>query len=103
MAGLRQVLGVEVSPGNEHSARHAQPGLLQVIDALPPERKPKLVRGDKAFGNDLLMTALEDRQQPYLFKLKLSKHVKRHIGSLFRQSGWTDAGQGGRARTANWL
>lgn len=40
------------------------------------------------------MSALEARQQPYLFKLKLSKNVKRHIGSLFRQSGWTDAGQG---------
>lgn len=38
--------------------------------------------------------ALEERDQPYLCKLKLSKNVKRHIGSLFRQSGWTDAGQG---------
>jgi hypothetical protein len=98
MGGLRHVLGVEVSAGNEHSARHAQPGLLQVIDALPPERKPKLVRGDNAFGNDPLMTALEERRQPYLFKLKLSKNVKRHIGSLFRQSGWTDAGQGWEAK-----
>lgn len=94
MAGLRQVLGVEVSPGNEHTARHAQPGLLKLLDALPPEKKPRLVRGDNAFGNDLLMAALEERDQPYLFKLKLSKNVKRHISSLFRQSGWTDAGQG---------
>ena len=61
---------------------------------LPPSAQPKLVRGDNGFGNDTLMTALEERQQPYLFKLKLSKNVKRHIGSLFRQSGWTDAGQG---------
>ena len=52
------------------------------------------MRGDNAFGNDLLMAALEERDQPYLFKLKLSKNVKRHISSLFRQSGWTDAGQG---------
>ena len=94
MAGLRQVLGVEVCPGNEHTARHAQPGLLKALDDLPPDRKPKLVRGDNAFGNDPLMTALEVRRQPYLFKLKLSKNVKRHIGSLFRQSDWTDAGQG---------
>lgn len=94
MAGLRLVLGAEVCPGNEHTAKHAQPGLLKTLDALPPERKPKLVRGDNAFGFDPLMTALEERDQPYLFKLKLSKNVKRHIGSLFRQSGWTDAGQG---------
>jgi hypothetical protein len=94
MAGLRQVLGVEVCAGNEHTAKHAQPGLLKVLDALPADRKPRLVRGDNAFGNDAMMTALEERQQPYLFKLKLSKNAKRHIGRLFRQSGWMDAGQG---------
>jgi hypothetical protein len=77
MAGLRQVLGVEVGAGNEHTAKHAQPGLLKVLDDLPPGRKPKLVRGDNALGNDSMMTALEARAQPYLFKLKLSKNVKR--------------------------
>mgnify|MGYP003466988273 FL=1 len=87
MAGLRQVLGVEVRAGNEHTAKHAQPGLLKILDALPSQRKPRLVRGDNAFGNDSLMTALEERHQPYLFKLKLSKNVKRHIGKLFRQPG----------------
>jgi hypothetical protein len=107
MAGLRQVLGVEVCPGNEHAAKHAQPGLLKALDGLPAQRKPRLVRGDNAFGNDPLMTALEQRAQPYLFKLKLSKNVKRHIGSLFRQSGWTDAGQGwegkdGELALAGW-
>lgn len=94
MAGLRQVLGVEVHVGNEHAARHTQPGLLKILDDLPAQKKPKLVRGDSSFGNDPLMIALEERQQPYLFKLKLSKNVKRHIGRLFRESGWTDAGQG---------
>jgi hypothetical protein len=94
MAGTRLVLGVEVRAGNEHTVKHTQPGLLQTLDDLPPDKKPQLVRGDSAFGNDPLMTALEARRQPYLFKLKLSKNVKRHIGSLFRQSGWTDAGQG---------
>lgn len=94
MAGLRQVLGVEVRAGNEHAAKHTQPGLLAILDDLPAEKKPRLVRGDCAFGNDAMMAALEQRQQPYLFKLKLSKNVKRHISSLFRQSGWTDAGQG---------
>ena len=94
MAGLRQVLGVEVHRGNEHAAKHTQPGLLKILDDLPEERKPALVRGDSSFGNDPLMTALEERRQPYLFKLKLSKNVKRHIGRLFRQPGWVEAGQG---------
>ena len=94
MAGLRLVLGVEVHAGNEHAAKHTQPGLLKILDDLPETRKPKLVRGDCAFGNNPLMAALEERQQPYLFKLRLSKNVKRHIGRLFRESGWRDAGQG---------
>ena len=94
MAGLRLVLGVEVHAGNEHAAKHTQPGLLKILDDLPETRKPKLVRGDCAFGNNPLMAALEQRQQPYLFKLKLTKNVKRHIGRLFRESDWRDAGQG---------
>ena len=40
------------------------------------------------------MRELETRSQPYLFKLRLSKNVKRHIERLFNVSGWTDAGQG---------
>jgi hypothetical protein len=94
MAGLRLVLGVEVCAGNQHSAKHAQPGLLRVLDALPPERKPRLVRGDSAFGNDSLMLELETRGQDFLFKLKLTKNVKRYIVKLFNQSDWKDAGQG---------
>ena len=94
MAGTREILGVEVHAGNEHTTKHSQPGLLKILDELPPEKKPKLVRGDSAFGNDPLMSTLEEREQPYLFKLKLTKNVKRHIGGLFHQSGWTDAGQG---------
>lgn len=107
MAGLRQVLGVEVRAGNEHAAKHAQPGLLKLLDDLPADHKPKLVRGDNAFGNDSMMSALEEREQPYLFKLKLSKNVKRHIGGLFHRAGWTDAGQGwegkdGRLALTRW-
>ena len=94
MAGLRLVLSVEVCPGNQHTAKHAQPGLLRTLDALPPECKPSLLRGDTAFGNDALMCELETRGQDYLFKLKLTKNVKRFIAKLFNQSGWKDAGQG---------
>ncbi|MBI4741426.1 MAG: transposase, partial [Betaproteobacteria bacterium] len=94
MAGTRLVLGVEVRAGNEHTAKHTRHGLLQTLDDLPPGKKPQLVRGDSAFGDGPLMAAPEARCQPYLSKLKLSKNVKRHIGGLFRQSGWTGAGQG---------
>lgn len=80
--------------GNEHSGSHTLPELLKLLDELPAHRKPKMVRGDCGFGSDGIMRELEARAQPYLFKLRLSKYVKRHIESLFRVSGWTDAGQG---------
>ena len=94
MAGLRLVLGVEVKAGNEHTGSHTLPGLLQVLDGLPLNHRPKIVRGDCGFGSETLMRPLEERQQGYLFKLKLTKNVKRHIERLFRESGWRDAGQG---------
>ncbi len=94
MAGLRLILGVEVKAGNEHTGSHSLPGLLQVLDDLPPERRPRIVRGDCGFGSDTLMRPLEERQQGYLFKLKLTKNVKRLIERLFRERDWSDAGQG---------
>ena len=94
MAGLRLVMGVEVKAGDEHSGKHSLPGLLRILDALPAHHKPKMVRGDCGFGSDGIMRELEVRAQPYLFKLRLSKNVKRHIERLFRVSGWQDAGQG---------
>jgi hypothetical protein len=85
---------VEVHAGNESAAKHTQPGLLKLLDELPVHCKPSVIRGDCAFGNDSMMAALEERGQAYLFKLKLSKNVKRHIERLFRVDGWVDAGQG---------
>lgn len=107
MAGLRLVVGAEVKAGNEHTGSHSLPGLLKILDDLPTNRKPKIVRGDCGFGSDPIMGALDTRQQPYLFKLKLSKNVKRHIERLFREAGWTDAGQGwegkdGRLQLTGW-
>ena len=95
MAGLRQVLGVEVRAGNEHTAKHAQPGLLKILDDLPPGRKPKLVRGDNAFGNDSMMTALEERGS----SLTCSSSSSRRTSSVtlavcFANRAGRDAGQG---------
>jgi len=73
MAGQRLVLGAEVKAGNEHTGSHSLPGLLHVLDELPLNQRPKIVRGDCGFGSDTLMRPLEERQQGYLFKLKLTK------------------------------
>ena len=49
--------------------------------ALPAQSKPRRVRGDNAFGNDGMMTALDQRNQPYLFKLKRSKNRPARQGA----------------------
>ena len=107
MAGLRLVVGAEVRPGNQHSGSHSLPGLLKILDELAPETRPKIVRGDCGYGSDTMMGPLEERGQGYLFKLRMSKNVKRHIEKVFWDTDWSDAGQGwqgkdGRLRLSGW-
>jgi hypothetical protein len=107
MAGLRLVVGAEVKAGNQHTGSHSLPGLMKILDELPANRTPQIVRGDCGLGSHTMMAALEQRQQPYLFKLKLSKNVKRHIERIFWDAGWADAGQGwegkdGSLRLQGW-
>jgi hypothetical protein len=94
MAGLRLVIGAEVRAGNEHSGSYSLPGLLKILDDLEQTKRPYLVRGDCGYGFDTMMKELEVRHQKFLFKLRLSKNIKRLIEKSFWQSGWTDAGQG---------
>ena len=44
------------------------------------------------------MAALEARAMHYLFKLRLTKKVKRYIERTFATPEWTDAGQGWQGR-----
>jgi len=83
------------------------PGLLRILDVLPPSKRPRLVRGDIGFGTDAIMSALEERHQSYLFKLKLTKNVKRYIEKVFWDQDWEEAGQGwegkkGQVRLSGW-
>jgi hypothetical protein len=50
VANLRLVLDAEVQGGKTHPAKYSLPGLMRLLLALPPEKRPKLVRGDSAFG-----------------------------------------------------
>ncbi len=92
VANLRLVLNVVVSPGKEHSAAKARPGLMNILAKLPPEQRPALVRGDCGFGNDPFITRLEERGQPYLFKLKQSVGVKKLLARLFAREDWSTPG-----------
>ena len=64
------MLGVEVAPGNKSHANTTLPGLIELIERLPVEKRPHLVRGDA--GGEPTMAALEARGQPYLFKQRLT-------------------------------
>ena len=50
---------------------------MRLLKALPPQKRPQLVRGDSAFGNDPVMTELESIGQMYLTKLRQTAGVKR--------------------------
>ena len=106
VAGLRLVLDAEVLAGNEGNSSHTLPGLTRLLDRLAEGQRPYLVRGDCGFGNDPVMRELEQRGQHYLFKLRLTAGVRRHIERHFGGS-WADAGAGregmdGELRLSGW-
>ena len=107
LANLRLVLEVEVQPGNRHAAKHSAPGLWALLDRLGPECAPRLLRGDRDWGNEGVMREAERRGQAYLFKLRLTKRVKRVLERAMRDGDWCDAGAGwqgkhGKVRLMGW-
>ncbi len=92
VANLRLVLDVVVSPGKEHSAAKARPGLVAILDKLPGEQRPALVRGDCGFGNEPFIIELEERAQPYLFKLRQTQGVKKLLTRQFARDDWSTPG-----------
>ena len=93
MASTRLVLDVDVCAGDEHTSKHGAPSLWALIDRLPRDLWPALLRGDCGFGNEGVMREAEARGLPYLFKLRLTKNVRRMIEKLSGRE-WVDAGQG---------
>jgi len=98
MAGVRLVLDVDVVAGNEHTSKHFAPGLWALLDRIPRDLWPSLLRGDCGFGNEPIMREAEQRGLAYLFKLRLTANVKRMIERLSTQREWTNAGQGWQAK-----
>lgn len=94
IAAIRVVLDVEVQPGNQTASLYAQPGLWAWLDRRPREQWPKLVRGDISWGTEAAMVESEKRSLPYLFKIRQTTKVKRHIAGLFGRDEWVPAGAG---------
>jgi hypothetical protein len=74
---------------------------------LAAEQRPWLIRGDIGFGNEPVMREAERRRQLYLFKLRLTKGVKRAIERAMGEQDWQNAGAGwqgkdGQLRLQGW-
>jgi len=94
IANIRIAVDVEVQAGNQTASSFAQPELWSFLDGLPKERHPSFLRGDSAWGTERAMEAAEQRQIPFLFKLKQSANVRRLAERLLGKDGWAAAGQG---------
>ena len=98
VANLRISLGVEVRPGNEHSAAKGLPGLWRTLEKLPRHHWPEFVRGDCGYGSETVMLEHEQRGLPYLFKLRHTAKVKELVVCMMRQGAlWQDCGDGWEA------
>lgn len=89
MANVRLVLEAEVLAGNESAACYSAPALWSFMDKLPTNKRPAFIRGDSAFGTEAIMSEAEKRGMPYLFKLKMTKNVKKLIERLQWNQKWT--------------
>ena len=97
IANVRLVLDAEVQEGTATAAKYSLPRLITLILALPPEKRPRLVRGDNAFGNEPVMRELEGIGQPYLFKLRQTSGVKQLIERHWSRQDWQEVGEGFQA------
>lgn len=100
MAGTRLVLDVAVEPGNRHGSKTSEPHLWDFLGRMGREHWPRLVRGDKDWGNERNMASCERENLDYLFKLRLTKGVRRAAEKAMRSTDWEDAGQGWWGRKA---
>jgi hypothetical protein len=94
IGNLRLVLDAQLQAGNRHSPSYGRTGLKALIQSLPADERPKLVRGDSAYGSEGEMLQLEELKQPYLFKLRQTAGVKQLIKRQWRRQDWSDMGQG---------
>lgn len=94
MANTRIILDVEVQAGNHSAASYSADGLWVLLERLPRASWPVFIRGDISWGSETFMSKAEEKDVPYLTKLRLTRNVKRYIEKVFSSGEWADAGQG---------
>jgi hypothetical protein len=92
VGNLRLVLDAVLSPGKQHTSGHAKAALGRLLDELG-QRGPALLRGDCGYGNEDIIDVCEQRDVPYLLRLRKTANVKRLIERLFRREDWTRASE----------
>jgi len=92
VGNLRLVLDAQLSPGKQHTSGHAKAALGRLLDELG-DKAPALVRGDCGYGNEDIIDVCEQRERPYLLRLRRTANVKRLIERLFSREGWTRASE----------
>jgi hypothetical protein len=90
VGNLRLVLDVQVSTGKQHTSGHAKSALGRLLDELG-DKHPALVRGDSGYGNEGILLELEQRDQPYLLRLRQTANVKRLVAMAFGRTDWSRA------------
>jgi hypothetical protein len=86
---------VEVRGGKEHAARHSAPGLWSLLDSLQRTHWPTMLRGDCAYGQEKLLSEVEARGLPCLFKLRRTARVKAPVSrAQYENAKWRGAGDG---------
>ena len=89
MANTRLVLEVNVQSGDKTHSSHSMPGLVELLRRLPEDSQPAFIRGDCDWGNDPIMSELEEMEQHYLFKLKRSARVRELIAKVHGRGRWS--------------
>lgn len=99
VGNLRLVLDAVLTSGKQHTSGHAKAAMARLLDELG-DKAPALVRGDCGYGNEDVIDVCEQRELPYLLRLRKTANVKRLIERLFRRQDWTratEASQGWQA------
>jgi hypothetical protein len=94
IANLRLILEVEVQSGKQTASKHSSPGLWALLQRLPREHWPVLIRGDRDGGTEGNMQRAEQESLPYLFKLRMTAGTRRLVERLMRGRDWENVGQG---------
>jgi hypothetical protein len=107
IAHLRLVLEVEVQTGKQTASKYSAPGLWALLQRIPREHWPVLIRGDRDWGTEANMQRAEQEGLPYVFKLRLTSGTRRLVERLMGGRTWVDAGQGWQGaeselRLAGW-